>query len=306
VAPKRYTVVVANRTTGVMHRVTLSLRPTLAVVGVLLSLPILIGLGARWSARAELSALRANAATLEQEVASYKAATGELTTQITTLQEAIADVGRQSTLDPQSGAALARLQGILRSQGAGGGGASRPATRSLLTQALAFPEDPYGAIRILLGQLESRLQTARTDAERRASQAAATPSIWPVTGWLSGSFGQRTDPVDGHGSEYHTGIDLSVAAGTPILAPARGTISSVGYSGNYGKLVAIDHGHGVVTRYAHLSDYAVAVGDAVERNQVIGYAGATGRTTGPHLHYELLVNGVQTNPLRLLADLPRR
>jgi murein DD-endopeptidase MepM/ murein hydrolase activator NlpD len=299
VTPKRYTIILANRTTGTMHRFVISLRPTLAATALLLSLPILIGLGARWSVRSELWALRTNTATLEQEVASYRAATGELIAQVTTLQSAIEDVGRQSVLDPQSSAALTRLQGILRHQGAGGTAADRP-TR--LTSALALPEDPYGTLRLLLGQLESRLQVARTDAARRAELAAATPSIWPVTGWLSGTFGQRTDPVGGRGREFHPGIDISVPGGTPIRATAAGTVVSTGYVGNYGNMVAIDHGHGVMTRYAHLSGFSVKPGDVVERNRVIGYAGATGRTTGSHLHYELLINGVQTDPLRLLAS----
>lgn len=300
-ASKRYTVVIASRTTGTLHRVTFSLRPTLVVLGILIALPILIGLGARWSVRAELSALRSNAATLEQDNASYRAAQSQLTTQILSLQGAIREIGEQAKVDPTSGVALAKLERMLASQGTGGGSTGRDPQRTLLAPSLASPEDSFGMLRNLLGQLESRLQIVRSDVEDRATRAAATPSIWPAFGSLSASFGQRSNPFGGDGIEFHPGLDISTAKGSPVFATASGTVVSTGWNGNYGNMIVLNHGYGVQTRYAHLSGFAVRPGARVSRNQTIGYVGATGRATGPHLHYELVINGTLTNPLTLLT-----
>jgi murein DD-endopeptidase MepM/ murein hydrolase activator NlpD len=121
---------------------------------------------------------------------------------------------------------------------------------------------------------------------------------------LSARFGPREDPIDG-GSEFHTGIDISLDPGHPVYATAAGEVEAAAFNGAYGRMVVINHGYGLVTRYAHLSGFAVSVGDHVERGRVIGYVGSSGRTTGPHLHYELLVNGQLMDPLRLLTA-PRR
>ena len=286
-----------------MHRFTVSLRPTLAVVCALLSLPVLIGMGARWSALAEIAALRVSVATREMENASYRAATYELTTQIQSIEAAISQLTAQAALDPDSKRALAKLPELVRSRAMGGGLGNPPSLSALLSPALASPEDTFGMVRDLLGRLESRLAIVQTGVERRAALAAATPSIWPAIGWLSGAYGYRDDPIAG-GNEFHSGVDISLDPGEPVYATAAGTVEAASGSGAYGNMVVIDHGFGLVTRYAHLSRFAVRAGDRVERGRVIGYAGSTGRTTGPHLHYELLLNGQFTNPLRLLVSPP--
>ena len=127
--------------------------------------------------------------------------------------------------------------------------------------------------------------------------------MWPTHGWLSASFGEREDPFTG-GAEFHTGIDLSTEKGQPVVATAAGTIESAAYAGAYGNMVVVDHGFGLKTRYAHLSGFAIRPGDEVDRGTVIGYVGATGRATGSHLHYEVLVNGQLVNPIQFLG--PRR
>ena len=303
-ASTRYTLVIADRTTGIVHRFTISLKPALAIGCLVFSLPVLVGMGARWSAGAEIKALKLNLATLDMENASYRAATLELTTQITSIEAAISQLKAQSTLDPDSQRALAKLPEIVRSRAMGGGPETPASVRSLLAPSFASPEDTFGMVRDLLARLESRLQIVQTGVERRAALAAATPSIWPAIGWLSGSFGQREDPFSG-APEFHTGLDISLEAGQPVFATAAGKVEATSVNGAYGRMIVINHGYGLVTRYAHLSRYAVNVGDQVERGRVIGYVGASGRTTGPHLHYELLVNGQLTNPLRLLTS-PRR
>ena len=300
---KRYTLVIADRTTGIVHRFTVSLKPAVAVAALLFSLPVLIGLGARWSASAELNALRLNVSTLSAENASYRAATQELIAQISSIDAAVSSLAAKSRLDPETQRALARLPEIVRARAMGGGTDAATPLRSLLAPSLPSPEDTFGMVRNVLSRLNSHLQIVQTDVERRAALAAATPSIWPAIGWLSAQFGNREDPIEG-GAAYHTGIDISLDAGRPVYATAAGKVEAAWYNGAYGRMVVIDHGYGLKTRYAHLAGFAVAPGDQVERGRIIGYVGTSGRTTGPHLHYELLVNGQLMNPLQLMA--PRR
>ena len=300
---KRYTLVIADRTTGIVHRFTVSLKPAVAVAALLFSLPVLIGLGVRWSASAELNALRLNVSTLSAENASYRAATQELIAQISSIDAAVSSLAAKSRLDPETQRALARLPEIVRARAMGGGTDAATPLRSLLAPSLPSPEDTFGMVRNVLSRLNSHLQIVQTDVERRAALAAATPSIWPAIGWLSAQFGNREDPIEG-GAAYHTGIDISLDAGRPVYATAAGKVEAAWYNGAYGRMVVIDHGYGLKTRYAHLAGFAVAPGDQVERGRIVGYVGTSGRTTGPHLHYELLVNGQLMNPLQLMA--PRR
>jgi murein DD-endopeptidase MepM/ murein hydrolase activator NlpD len=121
-----------------------------------------------------------------------------------------------------------------------------------------------------------------------------------VSGWLSSLYGYRKDPYTGL-PDWHAAIDIAAERGKPVRATADGTIESVGYLGNYGNQVLINHGHTIATRYGHLSGFNVRLGQTVKRGEVIGYVGATGRATSPHLHYEIIVNGKAMNPLRLLT-----
>lgn len=128
---------------------------------------------------------------------------------------------------------------------------------------------------------------------------AAAPSIWPVEGRISGPFGSRLDPFNGEGA-FHRGVDISAGYGRPIVAPADGVVTYADFQSGYGRLVVIEHGHGIITRYGHLSAFAVADGQHVERGEVIGYIGLSGRSTGPHLHYEVWVRGTPVNPYKYL------
>ncbi len=127
------------------------------------------------------------------------------------------------------------------------------------------------------------------------------PSIWPVTGFVSSSFGGRRSPF-GMGSQFHKGLDISNRIGTPIVAPADGTVILSRPDGAYGNSVEINHGGGIITKYAHMQRATVKEGDWVKRGQVLGHIGMTGRTTGPHLHYEVRVNGVPVNPMRYILE----
>lgn len=302
--PKRYTFVVADRETGVVRRFTIRLRTGLVATAAVLSIPVLMGLGARWSAVSEIDFLRQSIASLEQENSSYRAATEALTGQIASLQSAVTELGVKASIDPATAKAIDKLPGVLRNR-AIGGTSSATAPLPLFPTGVNSLEDTFGIMRDLLQGMETRLNVVRKSVERRQALANATPSLWPVFGWLSGSYGQRTDPFTGD-SGFHRGLDISADRGQPVFATASGKVVIASYAGDYGNLVAIDHGFGLTTRYGHLSTFKVRTGARVNRGDVIGLVGATGRATGPHLHYEVLANGQLLNPLRLLTSRPRR
>ncbi|WP_027180447.1 M23 family metallopeptidase [Maridesulfovibrio bastinii] len=129
----------------------------------------------------------------------------------------------------------------------------------------------------------------------------STPSIWPVEGWVSSPFGWRTSPFTGR-REYHKGLDISCPIGTAIYAPAKGKVIFSGIDGGYGRCIKIRHGANVTTRYGHMSRLGVKKGQVVTRGELIGYAGSTGRSTGPHVHYEVRLGGVPVNPLRYILN----
>jgi murein DD-endopeptidase MepM/ murein hydrolase activator NlpD len=125
------------------------------------------------------------------------------------------------------------------------------------------------------------------------------PTLWPVIGQITGHFGERLDPFNGEGA-FHTGVDISAEYGTPVRAAADGVVIEAQEDAGYGRLVVLDHGFGVTTWYAHLSSFTVPPGIRVKRGDVIGYVGVSGRTTGPHVHYEVRINGAPVNPMRFL------
>lgn len=130
---------------------------------------------------------------------------------------------------------------------------------------------------------------------------ACTPAIRPVDGWITSRFGRRKSPFTGR-REFHKGIDIATRKKTPIAASANGVVTYVGRKGYLGKVVVIDHGYGIVTRYAHLYKALIKKGDKVKRGDKIALVGSSGRTTGPHLHYEVRLNGVPVNPTKYFLD----
>jgi murein DD-endopeptidase MepM/ murein hydrolase activator NlpD len=127
------------------------------------------------------------------------------------------------------------------------------------------------------------------------------PSLWPVRGQISAGFGQRLDPFSGEGV-FHSGVDISVPFGTRVEAPADGIVLQSSPESGYGNEILVDHGFGITTKYGHLSKMFVVVGQEVKRGQVIGAVGMTGKTTGPHLHYEVIVADTPVNPTKYLHD----
>jgi murein DD-endopeptidase MepM/ murein hydrolase activator NlpD len=130
-------------------------------------------------------------------------------------------------------------------------------------------------------------------------RANSAPNLWPVEGPVTGSFGERIDPFNGEGA-FHSGVDISASYGQAIIAPADGVVAFADYMGGYGRAIIVDHGHGITTRYGHLSNFAVAAGQHIHRGDTIGYVGLSGRSTGPHLHYEVRINDTPVNPHKYL------
>lgn len=154
--------------------------------------------------------------------------------------------------------------------------------RILLCERLAYAEQiAYDSLATLLVD--------------KADQLRHTPSIWPVSGIFVSDFGARIDPFTG-AVRYHKGIDISANTGTSIFAPADGTVIYCGWSGGWGLNLVVRHSNTISTRYAHCSAIDVAVGQSVQRGDLIGRVGSTGRSVGPHVHYEVLRNGVQIDP----------
>jgi len=131
------------------------------------------------------------------------------------------------------------------------------------------------------------------------ADSSYTPSIWPVMGHITDSFGERLDPFSGEGA-FHTGVDVASDYGAPVHATADGIITIAENHAGYGRLVVIDHGFGITTWYAHLSAFSAVVGARVKRGEVVGYTGISGRSTGPHVHYEVRINNAPINPSKYL------
>ncbi len=155
------------------------------------------------------------------------------------------------------------------------------------------------SLRDRTAEMENQLMLLQQMAEKKATIRRTTPTIWPVKGILTSHYGNRADPFNGEG-EIHLGVDISALFGTQVRAPADGKIIYAQRKAAYGNLIIIEHGNGLTTRLGHLSRFAVQVGQRVKKNEVVGYVGTSGRSTAPHLHYEVRVNDRAVNPRNYL------
>lgn len=183
------------------------------------------------------------------------------------------------------------------------------------TAAAPAAETPVPAAQENIAALPARLRALGAEAEvqerslrelqeyfdDRQSLLASTPSIWPTNGWLTSEFGVRLDPVSAD-RKMHEGLDIATQFGQPVVAPSDGTVVFRGWEGGYGNVLVIDHGYGVKTRYGHLSQILVNLGDRVKRGMRVAAVGNTGKSTGPHLHYEVRANGVPENPRKFILE----
>lgn len=266
---------------------------------VLVGLAMLVGYGvASWQARQASDALSAQReAELAAEIGRLNGRLGELTDTLQAISRRDARIRLLANLEP--------LDPQVHAAGIGG-----PAPRTEAAEAT----DPLGRhasqVRVDLNALIRRANLlARSFREAADSLAShterleATPSIMPTQGWLTSAFTRmRAHPVL-HVARPHEGIDVTAPMGAPIEAPAAGTVVSAGWETGYGNTVVVDHGYGLRTKYAHASRLLVKAGQKVTRGQQLALVGSTGLSTGPHLHYEVHVNGRPVDPLRyVLSD----
>ena len=172
------------------------------------------------------------------------------------------------------------------------------------TEAVPPSRDPDLVARSLsrsLAELAARSTRIEGFYADQKELLSHTPSIWPVRGYLSSGYGRRSDPFTSH-TIFHSGIDVSAARGTKVVAPADGVVVAVGRRAAYGRAIIIDHGNDVITRYGHLDGYNVRAGQRVRRGDVIGSVGSTGRANAPHLHYEVWVRDKAQNPIHYILD----
>ena len=195
---------------------------------------------------------------------------------------------------------VAMTYGILRYHPAAFDQTDNPATPQIAfdrsVEQYTFLKRNAAAIAVSNGGL--RLMPSMSFAD-----STYTPAMWPVMGHITDSFGARLDPFSGEGA-FHTGIDVATDYGAPVHATADGVISVADNHSGYGRLVVIDHGFGITTWYAHLSAFSAVAGARVKRGEVIGYTGISGRSTGPHVHYEVRVNNAPINPWRYMRATP--
>jgi murein DD-endopeptidase MepM/ murein hydrolase activator NlpD len=234
----------------------------------------------------DLRRLRTENSELLTKTRTYEENAGKLQAKVLQLQTMVTKLGVMAGLEhslPEAGTA-----------GVGGAIGMESQAPVLAPRALAAIDESLTTLTRRSAQLEEfyRDQTL---------VLASTPSIWPVRGYLSAGFGNRKDPFTGQ-RDFHAGIDISTPIGTRIFAPADGVVLSAAVQGAYGNSIVVDHGYGVVTRYGHLDAYAIRPGQRVRRGDLIGFVGNTGRSTGPHLHYEVWVRDQAQNPIHFILD----
>lgn len=291
-------ITLARDATATPWRFRIDIRILITAVMLFIGSPVIFVLGTTWGTQMLVADLARQNAALKVENASYREATTQLTAQVSALQAAADELGQRAAVDPEAARAMSRLPASIMNRAMGGASVADVATP--ITTVVSSADPAFGLLQDVLHLVERKLNEVRPGVERRQALAAATPSLWPATGWLSSSFGRRTDPFTG-AADFHTGLDISADRGTPVRAAADGSVSSARANGSFGNLVVLDHGYGITTRYGHLSRFAVSQGQQLRKGDIVGYVGSTGRSTSPHLHYEVLLNGRPTNPMRLLG-----
>lgn len=244
------------------------------------------------------------------ENAVLKEDNAQLRSQILLVQEKVAHISatldRVERFDAKLRTAVTQLQDPERNLAIGPVGNA--------DQDAAIP-GPAPAAEASLSALPGRLSSLETEASRQEqslrelqeyfddqrSLLASTPSIWPTRGWVTSDFGTRLDPYSAE-RKMHQGMDIATPHGQPVATPSDGTVVFIGTEGGYGKVLVVDHGYGVKTRYGHLSEIHVRLGQRVNRGDKVASVGNTGRSTGPHLHYEVRVNGISENPRKFILE----
>ena len=282
---KHHTIILVPHSRAKFRKWTVSSRQ-LAVAALAAVLLLLLAVVSTWSFffasidKAQLTQLEKENLRLREVNQDFETSVRDLTRQLADFE----DRTRQLAI-------VAGLDGLGLEQDPGIGG-----------EDLLLPEQGrLGHLNDRADLLDRGLQSISAELAERLQLAAATPSISPVRGLLTSSYGYRSDPVTGQRA-LHRAIDISTSPGQPVKATAEGVVLRARRNGRLGNSVDLSHGHGVVTRYGHLASYNVEPGQRVRRGEVIGFVGNTGRTTGFHLHYEVRVEGQPVNPLAYILD----
>jgi murein DD-endopeptidase MepM/ murein hydrolase activator NlpD len=237
----------------------------------------------------ELRRLRSENKVLLAKTQEYEQNATQIKSRMEYLQNMVTKLGVMAGLD----------QALPQGPGAGVGGVGGvPGAESVA------PSLELGAFRSMdknLAVLTDRSTKLEEFYRTQAVRLSSTPSVWPVRGYLSSGFGNRVDPFTGQ-RDFHPGIDISTPEGAKVTAPADGVVVSCGQKGAYGNAIIIDHGFGIITRYGHLAAFNVRPGQRVKRGDIIAFVGNTGRSTSPHLHYEVWINDQNENPIHFILD----
>lgn len=154
----------------------------------------------------------------------------------------------------------------------------------------------------MIAERKNSVSKLLSELEGKGGTLASFPDLWPVKGGtVSSEYGSRSDPVEG-GYEWHQGLDIAVDFGAPVFASAAGTVKQSGWNGGYGRYICIDHGNGYASAYGHMSGLAVSAGQKVAKGEIIGFVGSSGYSTGPHIHFEIMVDGQSVDPHYLLKE----
>jgi murein DD-endopeptidase MepM/ murein hydrolase activator NlpD len=296
-----YTIVVLPRPTAKGYQFRIAKRTAKRLGGAAIGLAVvLLSLGLHYAIMLgtlqEFRGLKSHSTAQQQELARYGELVTDLKNQLDRLREFDVKLRVMTNLNPPPG----------RVEDAGIGGTET---------SVAPTPDGKGGTEEPLSDVEASLIDLQADAARqeasfahlmdalqaRMAQWASTPSIQPVRGWLSSGFGKRLSPFTGS-IVMHKGIDLATYMGTPIVSPADARVELTGHDSGLGAMVVLDHGYGIKTMYGHLSKSLVRPGQRIRRGDVIAAVGSSGLSTGPHLHYEVHINGRAVDPLRYIID----
>jgi len=286
-----YTFIVVPNASSRLHKLKLPVRALYLLAGVgILSFFVAVGLGFNYAKMAFKAAdydkLQAENTDLKVQKKNLEVATRKLGDKINNLESISERI--QNLIESDNNA----NRGKLNAPGVGGSKVDYP------TAELLGASNGQLGIEFLKGQtaqVEDRLSNLQDVVQRRASRLRATPSVWPVKGPITSAYGARSDPFNGE-EEHHLGLDISALYNAQVHAPADGKVIYAQRMAAYGNLLIVDHGNGLTTRYGHLSLFVAKVGQKVKKGDVIALVGTTGRTTAPHLHYEVRLNDRPKNP----------
>jgi murein DD-endopeptidase MepM/ murein hydrolase activator NlpD len=299
-APRRWTLIVVPHGATSSKSVSISMTALKLVAGVatVLAASALAAAVTVFSHGVDVSRSRQ----MERQNRVLAAEIDRLGDRVASLSDTLALISRRDQ-EVRLVAGLEPLDPQVRRAGVGGPAGLWPEREELLRsggngrRAFAINADLDALIR-RANLIATSFKEASDSLQSHVLRLAATPSIMPTSGFLSSRFSSiRYHPILNE-NRAHEGIDITAPYGTEVVAPANGRIVKVGWENGYGLAVSIEHGYGIETRYAHLSRTAVSVGMTVRRGQRLGWVGSTGLSVGPHLHYEVLVNGRPTDPLR--------